>query len=474
MSAPIIADIAGVVGADHVFGAGDERALPYRQLFGDVDADAGLVGVALPADVQELRNLARAITARDHVIWVCANAAANGAVISAEDKPAVVIDQRRMNRILEVNDYSAYALVEPGVSYRQLYDHLRRHDIALWIDCDGNPDNSVAASICSRQVGYTPYGNHMLMQCGMEVVLPDGELLRTGMGALPGSDTWQLTKYNFGPYLDGLFTQSDLGVISKIGLWLMPAPPASHPFMATLDGVDALAAMVEVLRPLVIGGTIPNPIAISNAAFETVLAPGLQGRDRPVPGNIAELGEWNVFAALYGTPENLALTWEAVAGALSRVDGAALFTAAERGEDPLWRRRTDLMRGVPVDIDGSGILNEITSLRLTAVAPIDGEHAARMHEIAVGAARAQDVVLACEYVLLSRTLLKRIHVPFAPGDAAARGSAVRVARALIEGLIAAGYGIVDESPSLRRLVDRYCRGTGLYDLIGRLRATVYP
>ena len=36
----------------------------------------------------------------------------------------------------------------------------------------------------------------------MEIVLLDGDLLRTGMGALEGSDTWQLFNYGFGPYPD--------------------------------------------------------------------------------------------------------------------------------------------------------------------------------------------------------------------------------------------------------------------------------
>lgn len=46
-----------------------------------------------------------------------------------------------------------------------------------------------------RGAGYTPYGEHFSMHCGMEVVLPSGEILRTGMGALPGSNTWQTFQY---------------------------------------------------------------------------------------------------------------------------------------------------------------------------------------------------------------------------------------------------------------------------------------
>lgn len=74
------------------------------------------------------------------------------------------------------------------------------------------------------------------MHCGMEVVLPDGELIRTGMGAMPdpsqGSHpdlrpdqqphnrAWQLFNYGFGPYNDGIFTQSSLGIVVKMGIWV--------------------------------------------------------------------------------------------------------------------------------------------------------------------------------------------------------------------------------------------------------------
>lgn len=68
------------------------------------------------------------------------------------------------------------------------------------------------------------------MHCGMEIVLPSGELVRTGMGALPqpGSANkgerpdqqepnrcWQLFNYGFGPYHDGIFSQSNYGIVVK-------------------------------------------------------------------------------------------------------------------------------------------------------------------------------------------------------------------------------------------------------------------
>ena len=48
--------------------------------------------------------------------------------------------------------------------------------------------------------------------------------MRTGMGALPGSKTWQQYKAGFGPWIDGMFSQSNFGVVTKMGFWLMPQP----------------------------------------------------------------------------------------------------------------------------------------------------------------------------------------------------------------------------------------------------------
>lgn len=75
-----------------------------------------------------------------------------------------------------------------------------------------------------------------MMHCGLEVVLPNGELIRTGMGAMPdrtaghrdglrpdeqpGNRAWQLFNYGFGPYNDGIFTQSSLGIVVKMGIWV--------------------------------------------------------------------------------------------------------------------------------------------------------------------------------------------------------------------------------------------------------------
>jgi FAD/FMN-containing dehydrogenase len=74
-----------------------------------------------------------------------------------------VIDMRRMDKILEVNEDSAYCLVEPGVSYFNMYEHLRKIGSNLWIDTPDIGWGSMIGNMTERGAGYTPYGDHFMM-----------------------------------------------------------------------------------------------------------------------------------------------------------------------------------------------------------------------------------------------------------------------------------------------------------------------
>ena len=103
---------------------------------------------------------------------------------------------------------------------------------------------------------------------GMEVVLPTGEVMRTGMGALPGNNTWQLFPYGFGPYSDGIFTQSNFGIVTKMGVWLMPPPAGYQVFLFTFPREEDLTALVDIIRPLRIANVIANVPHLRHALQE--------------------------------------------------------------------------------------------------------------------------------------------------------------------------------------------------------------
>lgn len=84
------------------------------------------------------------------------------------------------------------------------------------------------------------------------------------MGALPNPDAdpnappheqepntaWQLFNYGFGPYNDGIFTQSSLGIVVKMGVWLMVNPGGYQSYMITIPKDEDLHQAIEIIRPL--------------------------------------------------------------------------------------------------------------------------------------------------------------------------------------------------------------------------------
>ncbi|HSV45774.1 MAG TPA: FAD-binding protein, partial [Ramlibacter sp.] len=165
---------------------------------------------------------------------------------------SVVLDLKRMNRVLEVDERQGSCLVEPGVSYFDMYRHLQSMGSKLWIDCPDPGWGSMIGNALDHGVGYTmaQLRNHFGAQCGMEVVLPNGELLRTGMGALPGAKTWQQYKGGYGPWIDGVFSQSNFGIVTKMGFWLMRQPEAFLKGSVFVPGLRDIIPLVDVVTEL--------------------------------------------------------------------------------------------------------------------------------------------------------------------------------------------------------------------------------
>ena len=99
---------------------------------------------------------------------------------------SVIVSLRNMNRVLEINEESAYAVVEPGVRWFDLYEAITAGGHRLMLSIADLGWGSVVGNALDHGVTYMPYGADFMAPCGMEVVLPSGELLRTGMGAMPG------------------------------------------------------------------------------------------------------------------------------------------------------------------------------------------------------------------------------------------------------------------------------------------------
>jgi 4-cresol dehydrogenase (hydroxylating) len=342
---------------------------------------------------------------------------------------AVMLDLRRLNRILDFSEDLAYVTVEPGVTQGQLYTFLRDRKSRLWMDASGaSPDASIVGNTVDRGFGHTPYGDHFAHCCGLEIVLPGGEVIDTGFSRFSGSSTGPLYGWGVGPSLDGLFSQSNLGIITRMTVWLMPAPEYFQAFFFRSDDQDGLGPVVEALRPLRLDGTLRSTVHIGNdykvlsglrqypwdeMGGATPLSSGVMARFRKT----LKFGWWNGSGGLYGTKAQVAearrLLRRALHGKVAKLqflDDRMLRLAirfakpyslisgwdlsrtlellqpvyglmkgiptADAVASTYWRKRTPPPAAMDPDRDGCGLL------WCSPIAPAEGGHARRLTALA--------------------------------------------------------------------------------------------
>ena len=351
-----VAAMRKVVGADWVF-ADPEAVSPWKKSYTpDPYGKHVPVGAVCPENVEQVQAIVRIANQFRQPIWPVSTGKNMGYGQTTTAAPGqMVLDLKRMNRILSVDTELCTALVEPGVTYRQLKDYLVENNIPLWIDVPTvGPIASPVGNTLDRGVGYTPYGEHFMVQCGMEVVLADGEILRTGMGSTKNPSAWQAFKWGYGPYLDGLFTQSNFGVVTKMGMWLMPQPPVYKPFVVRHKKMEDVARIVEAMRPLRIANIVPNVVLMMGGAYQLAMFKR-RGEVWDGSGPITDeavakaatannLGMWNTYIALYGTEGMIAESEKIIRAAFAAIDGEVL-TEAEMGDNPWFHHHATLMQG---------------------------------------------------------------------------------------------------------------------------------
>lgn len=354
--AAAVRELRAIVGDDWVF-ADEASTLSYRKSgIPDLRGEHVPSGAVAPANVEQVQAILAVANRYRLPLWPISTGKNMGyGMATPASSGQMILDLKRMNRILDFDAELGTILVEPGVTYQQIHDYIEDNDLPYWIDVPTvGPIVSMMGNTLERGVGYTPYGDHFFMQCGMEVVLADGTILKTGMGSIANGNTWQAFKWGYGPYLDGIFTQSNFGIVTKLGMWLMPRPPVYKPFMVRSPNVEDVAAITDTIRPFRMNNLIPNGVLIMGALYQMSMfnrRVDLWDGEGVIPLEVIkrharanDIGMWNTFYALYGTNEMIA-AMEPILTSAFEATGADVLTEAEMGGNPYFEHHNTLMRG---------------------------------------------------------------------------------------------------------------------------------
>ena len=224
---------------------------------------------------------------------------------------SVVIDLSKKNKILQIDEINKFAIIEPGVTQKQLSEALA--NTQLFMDCTGSSTNSsVVGNILERGFGYSPFGDRFGHSCSYEIILGNGTILQTGSLAynqlnVHKPDTCH-TQKTAGPMIEGLFSQSNFGIVSKLCIWLMPRPQKVLPFIALFKSYEDFLSAIEPISRLKSLGVANSTIHIGNSMRILSSNVSWQGITGIVPEEEINMqltklgiGQWVMSGALYGT-----------------------------------------------------------------------------------------------------------------------------------------------------------------------------
>lgn len=189
-----------------------------------------------------------------------------GAGTSLEGNPipvygGIVLDMQQMNRIKEVCEKDLLVVVEPGVIYKELNKYLSRY--GLFFPPDPGAAATIGGMVANNASGIrsVKYGATRDLTLGLEVVLPTGEIIRTGTRAAKSSSGYDLTRLFVG-------SEGTLGVFTEITLKLVGIPEEYVTCLATFDSVEEATEAVCLAMQ---SGVSPAALEFLDAPVITIL-----------------------------------------------------------------------------------------------------------------------------------------------------------------------------------------------------------
>jgi glycolate oxidase len=166
----------------------------------------------------------------------------------------IVLDLNHMNQIIEISIEDRFAVVQPGVVYADLERQLARHGFFFPPDPASGKVATLGGNVATNAGGVkgAKYGTTRDYVLGLQVVLPDGRIMRTGTRTMKGVSGYDLTRLFVG-------SEGTLGVVTEIVLKINPKPTATSTAMATFNNLnDAGRAVSQIMH----SGIIPSVLEI--------------------------------------------------------------------------------------------------------------------------------------------------------------------------------------------------------------------
>ncbi|PCJ56828.1 MAG: hypothetical protein COA79_17900 [Planctomycetota bacterium] len=227
-----------------------------------------------------------------------------------------IVDLSNMKKISDFDPELGVVTVEPGVTQQDLFEFFKNNGNLFMVPTTGaGPSASILGNALERGYGLTPHSDHFDAITSFHAVLPSGDLYIPALEELGGKKINQLFKWGLGPYLDGLFTQGNFGIVTEGTLLVAHRPESIATFFFSLKDDASLEGAIKAIR------TIKKELGNNTGAINLMNARRVLSMMEPFPEEncsnnqvitdevIAQLTkkhqltEWTGFGAIYGKKE---------------------------------------------------------------------------------------------------------------------------------------------------------------------------
>ncbi len=228
---------------------------------------------------------------------------------------SVILDLSRLDKISGFDPEMGVITVQPGVTQGALREFLDQNEGNYLVPVTGaGPTCSILGNALERGYGITPITDHFAAVTKIEAILPDGTLYRTPLSELGGAEVDGLFKWGLGPYLDGLFSQGNFGVVVNITIALAPAPDTVTAFFFSIKDDAKLEALVPTIRAVLraLGGSVVAINLLNSQRMLSMMTPFPEDKavDGVLPAHEVEslanshgVPAWSGVGAIYASKE---------------------------------------------------------------------------------------------------------------------------------------------------------------------------
>ena len=218
--------------------------------------------VILPRSTREVSRIMK-VADREGLKIVARGAGTNLSGNSIARQGGMIVSFTRMNRIVEMDIANRCAVVQPGVINLDLQKQAMNKGFFY-------PPDPASMAVCTiggnvalnaggpRAVKYGVTRDYVM---GLEVVLADGQIIRTGGKTMKNVSGYDLTRLMVG-------SEGTLGIITEITLRLIPLPKARKTLLAVFSSVDAVA---ETVSAIMRAGIVPTTLELMDKVIIDVI-----------------------------------------------------------------------------------------------------------------------------------------------------------------------------------------------------------